>query len=98
MLYLHGYQSYIWNRVASRRLKEFGMEPIVGDLVYKEDLKDVAFKEENQQSSANGSVQGFHCQSFLVPTLWLYVNCSRTFLLNVHCIEIFLNYENTLYN
>lgn len=64
MLYLHGYQSYIWNRVASRRLKEFGMEPIIGDLVYKGDLKNVAFKEENQQSSANGSVQGLSLSMF----------------------------------
>lgn len=57
MLYLHGYQSYIWNHVASDRIKKFGMEPMVGDLVYKGDLKDVAFKEENRQSSANGSLE-----------------------------------------
>lgn len=66
MLYLHGYQSYIWNHVASDRIKKFGMEPMVGDLVYKGDLKDVAFKEENRQSSANGSLEGL--------SLWMIFN------------------------
>lgn len=67
MLYLHGYQSYIWNHVASDRIKKFGMEPMVGDLVYKGDLKDVAFKEENRQSSANGSVEGGSTSSRVSP-------------------------------
>lgn len=47
MLYLYGYQSYIWNYVVFDRIKKFGMELMVGDFVYKGDLKDVVFKEEN---------------------------------------------------
>ncbi|XP_071455236.1 pseudouridylate synthase 7 homolog [Hetaerina americana] len=34
LMYLHSYQSYIWNHITSRRLKEFGHEPIEGDLVF----------------------------------------------------------------
>ena len=32
-MYVHGYQAYIWNKIVSRRLKELGRSPVVGDLV-----------------------------------------------------------------
>merc|ERR1719483_275296 len=34
-LYVHSYQSYVWNLMVSRRLKEFGQKLILGDLVIK---------------------------------------------------------------
>jgi len=33
MMYVHAYQSYVWNHVASRRWAKYGDKPIVGDLV-----------------------------------------------------------------
>nr|XP_012149715.1 PREDICTED: pseudouridylate synthase 7 homolog [Megachile rotundata] len=35
LMYIHAYQSYVWNHMVSRRIKEFGTKPIVGDLVYE---------------------------------------------------------------
>ena len=34
-MYVHGYQSYIWNKMASYRVKNHGLVPIIGDLVHK---------------------------------------------------------------
>lgn len=32
-MYAHAYQSFIWNKIISRRFKEFGLVPLAGDLV-----------------------------------------------------------------
>ncbi|XP_029677051.1 pseudouridylate synthase 7 homolog [Formica exsecta] len=34
LMYIHAYQSFVWNRIVSRRINQFGTNVIVGDLVY----------------------------------------------------------------
>lgn len=40
LMYIHAYQSFVWNHMVSRRIKEFGKNPIVGDLVYENNIKE----------------------------------------------------------
>uniref|UniRef100_A0A1B6CNJ3 TRUD domain-containing protein n=1 Tax=Clastoptera arizonana TaxID=38151 RepID=A0A1B6CNJ3_9HEMI len=34
-MYSHAFQSLVWNKIVSRRVKEFGLVPLAGDLVYE---------------------------------------------------------------
>lgn len=46
LIYIHAYQSFIWNHVVSRRMKQFGTNVVVGDLVYdKQNCKDITRDE-----------------------------------------------------
>ncbi len=40
MTYIHAYQSIIWNKVVSKRVKKYGLVPIIGDLVYAPGISD----------------------------------------------------------
>lgn len=34
-MYIHSYQSYVWNSMVSRRIELYGLKPVPGDLVLK---------------------------------------------------------------
>ncbi|CAN1285446.1 Pseudouridylate synthase 7 homolog [Linum perenne] len=41
MMYVHSYQSYLWNHAASMRFQKYGTQVVLGDLVYpKDDVKE----------------------------------------------------------
>lgn len=50
LIYIHAYQSFIWNHVVSKRIQEFGTHPIVGDLVYQNNSEEKC-SEENAESA-----------------------------------------------
>lgn len=49
LLYCHAYQSYIWNKVVSRRIKTHGLKVLKGDLVFKK--KDADQVSESKEDS-----------------------------------------------
>jgi tRNA pseudouridine13 synthase len=49
-MYIHAYQSYVWNAIVSERLGEYGTgSPVVGDLVFEEPPKKMGEKAINQE-------------------------------------------------
>lgn len=34
-MYIHSYQSYVWNSMVSKRVEEFGLKAVGGDLILK---------------------------------------------------------------
>lgn len=47
-LYTHALQSYIWNRIVSRRIKEYGLKLVINDLVGIKKTDKNNQGEENQ--------------------------------------------------
>ena len=50
-MYIHAYQSYVWNAIVSERIRNFGCHsPIVGDLVFEKTQKKTSAAEVPEQT------------------------------------------------
>ncbi|KYM77823.1 Pseudouridylate synthase 7 like protein [Atta colombica] len=52
LMYIHAYQSFVWNHIVSKRIKQFGTEVVVGDLIYdKQNCKETINSEKEDLSN-----------------------------------------------
>lgn len=49
---MHGFQSYIWNRAVSERLRRFGRAVLVGDLVVRRENADLLEQADLEEGGA----------------------------------------------
>ncbi|KAH7938329.1 hypothetical protein HPB49_022539 [Dermacentor silvarum] len=62
LLYLHGYQSYVWNRIVSRRVQRFGLTVLPGDL-----LMTLGGTEEEPRVASPDDVASASVQTLVLP-------------------------------
>ena len=54
LIYVHGYQSYVWNQAVSERLRRFGRQVLVGDLVVRKENADLIENEVGGEDGGAG--------------------------------------------
>lgn len=50
-MYIHSYQSYVWNNMVSKRIEEYGLRAVPGDLVLKGGKASTLFHTRSMQQT-----------------------------------------------
>ena len=66
-LYCHAYQSYVWNKVVSRRIRTHGVSVIKGDLVFKNKDAEVEGATKEDLVTTVENVDEFTINDVLIP-------------------------------
>ncbi|XP_041966807.1 pseudouridylate synthase 7 homolog isoform X2 [Alosa sapidissima] len=68
LMYIHSYQSYVWNTMVSRRVEAFGFQAVEGDLVLKGGTAHVLTAEEAEKHSIHDIVMPLPGFDVIYPT------------------------------
>ncbi|XP_066916533.1 pseudouridylate synthase 7 homolog [Clytia hemisphaerica] len=67
LLYLHSYQSFIWNNAVSYRLEKFGFKPVVGDLVLTSETDEEGHKKARLLTEDDIASNTFTIEDIVLP-------------------------------
>ncbi|XP_050956236.1 pseudouridylate synthase 7 homolog isoform X2 [Labeo rohita] len=68
LMYIHSYQSYVWNSMVSRRMEAFGLRAVEGDLVLRGASAHVLSAEEAEKHSIHDVVMPLPGFDVIYPT------------------------------
>ncbi|XP_015249019.1 PREDICTED: pseudouridylate synthase 7 homolog isoform X1 [Cyprinodon variegatus] len=68
LMYIHSYQSVVWNTMVSRRIEAFGLKAVEGDLVLKGTKAHVLSAEEAEKHSINDVVMPLPGYDVIYPS------------------------------
>ncbi|XP_007244365.2 pseudouridylate synthase 7 homolog isoform X1 [Astyanax mexicanus] len=68
LMYIHSYQSFVWNTMVSRRVEAYGLKAVEGDLVLKGGTAHVLSAEEAEKESIHDIVMPLPGFDVIYPT------------------------------